>query len=104
MFALTFNLIMDNQKLEKAAFILKTIAHPTRLAIIDVLNQHKQLPVNEVCRLLHGEQSVISHHLINMKLKGLLNASKSGNQVYYSLKELNLLQIITCVNNCDCFM
>jgi DNA-binding transcriptional ArsR family regulator len=104
MFALTFNFKMEPIKLEKAAFILKTIAHPTRLAIIDILNQHQQLPVNEVCKLLKGEQSVISHHLINMKLKGLLSASKSGNQVYYSLIEPNLLQIITCVNNCDCFM
>ena len=104
MFALTFNLIMETKKLEKAAYILKTIAHPTRLAIIDILNEHQQLPVNEVCMLLKGEQSVISHHLINMKLKGLLTASKSGNQVYYSLREPNLLQIITCVNNCDCFM
>jgi ArsR family transcriptional regulator len=95
---------MDFKNLEKAAYILKTIAHPTRLAIISILSEHQQLPVNEVCRLLNGEQSVISHHLINMRLKGLLQASKSGNQVYYSLKELNLLQIINCVNNCDCFM
>ena len=104
MFALTFIIIMETKKLEKAAYILKTIAHPTRLAIIDILDQYQQLPVNEVCRLLKGEQSVISHHLINMKLKGLLTASKSGNQVYYSLKEHNLLQIIACVSNCDCFM
>ena len=95
---------MEAQYLEKAAFILKTIAHPTRLAIIDILNKHEQLPVNEVCRLLKGEQSVISHHLINMKLKGLLKASKSGNQVYYTLKEPKLLQIIDCVKNCNCYM
>ena len=96
--------MIETQKLEKAAYILKTIAHPTRLAIISILNEHQQLPVNEVCKLLKGEQSVISHHLINMKLKGLLTACKSGNQVYYSLKETNLLQIINCVGNCDCFM
>ena len=104
MFALTFTQRMEVRNLEKAAYILKTIAHPTRLAIIGLLNEHQQLPVNEVCRLLEGEQSVISHHLINMKLKGLLKASKLGNQVYYSLKEPNLLQIINCVNNCNCFM
>jgi DNA-binding transcriptional ArsR family regulator len=90
------------ENLEKAAFILKTIAHPTRLAIIDLLNEHKQLPVNEVCKLLDAEQSIISHHLINMRTRGLLKATKSGNSVLYSLKEQNLTHIMTCVNNCNC--
>jgi ArsR family transcriptional regulator len=90
------------ENLEKAAFILKTIAHPTRLAIIDLLDQHKQLPVNDVCKLLEIEQSVISHHLINMRTRGLLKATKAGNSVLYSLKEQNLTQIMHCVNNCNC--
>lgn len=90
------------ENLEKAAFILKTIAHPTRLAIIDLLNEHNELPVNEVCRLLESEQSIISHHLINMRTRGLLRATKAGNSVLYSLKERNLTQIMNCVNNCNC--
>ncbi len=97
-----FNMETKVENLEKAAFILKTIAHPTRLAIIDLLNQHKELPVNEVCKLLEAEQSIISHHLINMKTRGLLKATKAGNSVLYSLKELNLTQIMSCVNNCNC--
>ena len=92
------------ENLEKAAFILKTIAHPTRLAIIDLLKTHQELPVNEFCKLLNAEQSIISHHLINMRTRGLLKASKSGNNVIYSLKEPSLLQIIKCVNNCNCNM
>lgn len=92
------------ENLEKAAFILKTIAHPTRLAIIDLLNKHDQLPVNEVCRLLNTEQSVISHHLINMRTRGLLKTTKNGSSIIYSLKEPNLMQIMDCVNNCNCNM
>lgn len=95
---------MNVETLEKAAFILKTIAHPTRLAIIDTLNKNGQMQVNEVCKALNLEQSIVSHHLINMKVKGLLKATKSGNCVLYSLKEQNLLQIITCVSNCNCTM
>ena len=95
---------MNSETLEKAAFILKTIAHPTRLAIIDVLNKNQQMQVNEICKVLNMEQSIVSHHLINMKIKGLLKATKSGNCVIYSLKEQNLLQIITCVSNCNCSM
>lgn len=95
---------MNTESLEKAAYILKTIAHPTRLAIIDALNQNQQMQVNEICRALNLEQSIVSHHLINMKIKGLLKATKSGNCVYYSLREQNLHQIIACVSNCNCSM
>lgn len=95
---------MNVETLERAAYILKTIAHPTRLAIIDVLNRNQQLQVNEICKILDLEQSIVSHHLINMKIKGLLRATKSGNCVFYSLKEQNLIEIITCVSNCKCAM
>ena len=105
MFASTFmNMETQVQNMEKAAFILKTIAHPTRLAIIDLLDQYMELPVNEVCKLLNLEQSVISHHLINMKTRGLLKATKAGNSVLYSLREQNLTQIMNCVNQCNCSM
>lgn len=106
MFVSTFIFKMDTSSgnLEKAAFILKTIAHPTRLAIIDLLKQHGQLPVNEFCKILGTEQSVISHHLINMRTRGLLKANKVGSSVLYSLKETNLMQIMNCVKNCNCNM
>lgn len=95
---------MEDNNLEKAAYILRTIAHPVRLAIIDELRNHNQVAVSDICRSLKMEQSVISHHLINMKLKGLLKSTKMGQQVLYSLKEQNLVQVIQCVSNCNCNM
>jgi ArsR family transcriptional regulator len=95
---------MEEKNLEKAAYILKTIAHPVRLAIIDELRNNNQAAVSDICKSLNIEQSIISHHLINMKLRGLLKSTKSGQQVFYSLKERNLVQVIQCVNNCNCNM
>lgn len=95
---------MKEYDLEKAAYILRTIAHPVRLAIIEELRNNTQVTVSGICKTLNIEQSVISHHLINMKLKGLLKSIKSGQQVLYSLKERNLIQVIQCVNSCNCNM
>ena len=78
---------INKEKLEKAAFILKTVAHPTRLAIVDLLSIQERLSVNEICTILECEQSLLSHHLINMKLKGILRSEKDGLNVFYSLKE-----------------
>ncbi|MFN8353165.1 MAG: metalloregulator ArsR/SmtB family transcription factor [Spirosomataceae bacterium] len=94
--------VTSKAKLEKAAFILKTVAHPTRLAIIDLLNNDEALSVNELCLHLGEEQSLVSHHLITMKLKGILRSTKKGQQVFYSLKEKDVTKLISCIENCDC--
>jgi ArsR family transcriptional regulator len=95
---------LSKEKLEKVAFILKTVAHPTRLAVIDLLSNREKMSVNELCSALDCEQSLLSHHLINMKLKGILNSQKEGQNVYYSLKEKNVVKLISCIENCDCNM
>ena len=93
---------INKEKLEKAAFILKTVAHPTRLAIVDLLSQNEKLSVNDICEILQCEQSLLSHHLINMKLKGILRSEKDGLNVFYSLKEREVMKLIECIENCDC--
>jgi DNA-binding transcriptional ArsR family regulator len=91
-----------HQKHEKAAAILKTIAHPTRLAVIEQLEIHESLSVNELCEKTGCEQSLLSHHLTNMRIKGILAATKSGTYVMYSLKEVNILPVISCIKKCNC--
>lgn len=93
---------INKEKLEKAAFILKTVAHPTRLAIVDLLSIQERLSVNEICAILECEQSLLSHHLINMKLKGILRSEKDGLNVFYSLKERDVTKLIECIENCNC--
>ncbi|MEL6988449.1 MAG: metalloregulator ArsR/SmtB family transcription factor [Bacteroidota bacterium] len=92
------------EKLERIAFILKTVAHPLRLGIIHLLEQYPRLSVNEICESLGSEQSLTSHHLQNMKLKGILSAKKEGRNVMYSLKERDVSLIIECLENCNCNM
>lgn len=94
----------EADKLERIAFILKTVAHPTRLGIVHLLEQHARLSVSEICETLDIEQSLASHHLQNMKLKGILSAKKEGRSVLYSLKERDVSLIIECLENCNCNM
>lgn len=92
------------EKLERIAYILKTVAHPTRLGIVHLLEQYPKLSVTEICEALGSEQSLISHHLQNMRLKGILKARKEGRSVLYSLKERDVSLIIECLENCQCNM
>ncbi len=95
---------LNKAKLEKAAYILKTVAHPTRLAIVDLLSLNSRLSVNEIGDILEVEQSLLSHHLTTMKLKGILRSEKEGQSVFYSLKEKDIPKLIECIENCDCNM
>ncbi len=95
---------LSKEKLEMAAFILKTVAHPLRLSIIDLLSEKERMSVNEIVEALEAEQSSVSHHLSNMKIKGLLKAEKQGVQVFYSLKERDLIKLLDCMENCNCNM
>ena len=95
---------INKEKFEKAAYILKAVAHPTRLAIIQLLDIQENLTVNEICETLNCEQSLISHHLINMKLRGILKSHKDGLNVYYSLKQREIIKLLSCIENCECNM
>jgi len=88
-------------KLEKAAFVLKTVANPLRLGIIFLLQDREHITVTEICQLLDAEQSLISHHLLSMKDKGILNSQKDGRKVLYSLKLKDVTKIIDCLENCE---
>lgn len=88
------------QRLEKAALILKAVAHPARLAIVDLLRTHQELTVSEIIEAIGIEQSLTSHHLNNMKIRGILGSKRAGKQIYYYLKERDVAKVIDCIEHC----
>jgi ArsR family transcriptional regulator len=95
------DILLSTEKLEKAAYILKTVAHPLRLGIVDILRNRDKVSVNEICQILDSEQSLTSHHLNNLRAGGLLGFVKEGKQVYYFLKFKEVSLIIDCIQQCD---
>jgi ArsR family transcriptional regulator len=100
----TFVYQEEAERLERIAYILKTVAHPVRLGIIRLLEIHPKMSVSEICEALDTEQSLTSHHLQNMRLKGLLSVKRDGRSMMYSLKERDISLIIDCLDNCQCNM
>ena len=96
--AIQLNLSVE--KMEKVAFILKTTAHPTRIAIVQQLAAHERLSVSELSERLQVEQSLLSHHLSGMRLKGILSSTRDGKNIYYSLKMREVISVIQCLAAC----
>jgi DNA-binding transcriptional ArsR family regulator len=92
---------LSSEQLERAANMLKAIAHPMRIAILNYLDNGKQLNVTEIHELLNIEQSTTSHHLGILKDKGVLASRRKGKHSYYYLKHDNLSNIVECVSKCS---
>lgn len=84
---------------EKIAAMLKIIAHPCRLRIIEILKDG-EMGVSKIQAQVKCKQSVTSQHLNKMKNRGVLKARRSGNEVFYSVCSLEVLRIIKCLKNC----
>jgi len=89
-------LLADAEQLQRVADILKTIAHPDRLEIINYLEAGEQ-SVARICKRLNTPQPYVSHHLNLMKAKGILLSRRKGSQVLYSVANKNVIEVIQCV-------
>ncbi len=93
---------LQPEQLEKAATMLKAIAHPMRIAIISFLEDGRKLTVTEIHEKLKLEQSTTSHHLGILKDKGVLASQREGKNTYYFLKHERLSNIVECISHCAC--
>lgn len=87
-------------KLDQVASILKAIAHPLRIGIVQMLDQEGELPVNTICERLGSEQSLTSHHLQNLRLKGILTVRRDGRSMLYSLRIQQVTKLLDCLEEC----
>jgi ArsR family transcriptional regulator, virulence genes transcriptional regulator len=88
------------ESIEKAAKMLKAIAHPIRIAIVGCLEDGRKRTVTEIHKQLGIEQSVASHHLGILKDKDVLSSKRDGKNTLYFLKHENLKTILNCVSSC----
>jgi len=82
--------------LEKATECLKTLAHPHRLRIVQMLLQGRYT-VGELAEACEIPSHMASEHLRLMQRCGLLASEKDGRKAYYSVVEPHLASIMTCI-------
>jgi ArsR family transcriptional regulator len=83
---------------EARAGILKSIAHPTRLFIVDELS-HGEKCVAELTGMIGADMSTVSKHLAVLKNAAIIAAEKRGVQVYYRLRVPCILNFFGCLES-----
>ena len=92
--------MIELEKLEMGASMLRSMAHPMRIAIIELLTANKRLCVTEIYENLKIVQPAASHHLDILRNKGILESKRDGRQIFYSLKHEKLKEIINSLDRC----
>ena len=83
---------------EARSKIIKALAHPSRLFIVDELSRGRRC-VNELTELVDADISTVSKHLSVLKSAGVVRDDKEGARVYYSLRVPCVLNFFSCVES-----
>jgi ArsR family transcriptional regulator len=86
-------------RFEARAQIIKAMAHPTRLFIVDELSRVEERCVCELTEMIGADISTVSKHLTILRNAGIVNDDKRGNQVYYSLRVPCIMDFFRCVES-----
>lgn len=83
---------------EARARVIKAMAHPTRLFIVDELSRGGRC-VCELQQMIGADMSTVSKHLSVLKSAGIVSDEKRGLQVHYRLRVPCVLQFFGCVES-----
>ncbi len=83
---------------EARARILKALAHPSRLCIVDRLSR-EECSVAQLTQAVGADMSTVSKHLSLLKSAGLVLDDKRGNQVFYRLAAPCVLDFFSCIES-----
>jgi DNA-binding transcriptional ArsR family regulator len=86
------------ERFEAQAKIIRAMAHPTRLMIVDELKSGPRC-VCELTKLAGADTSTVSKHLSVLKSAGIIADEKKGLNVFYSLKMPCVLNFFSCVDS-----
>lgn len=88
---------MQNVREFKAEFF-KALAHPIRIHILDSLREGER-SVNELRDILNIEAANVSQQLAILRNKNFVATRKDGNNVYYSIKDPMVFQLLDLTKN-----
>ncbi|MHB1700424.1 MAG: ArsR/SmtB family transcription factor [Acidobacteriaceae bacterium] len=75
------------------ADIFQALAHPTRIAILELLGEG-ELSAGALIERLGMEQANVSQHLAVLRAKQIVTNRKAGNQVFYSVRDRIIIEVL----------
>ncbi|MEN6448874.1 MAG: metalloregulator ArsR/SmtB family transcription factor [Thermoguttaceae bacterium] len=90
--------LIDFDNLREAAECLRTLAHPVRLRMVQLMLR-QDLTVGQLAKACEIPSHMASEHLRMMQHCGLLARRQDGRRIYYQVAEPTLARIMECIEN-----
>lgn len=97
----SLSLLGNDKDIERASRSLKAMSHPLRLKILCTLGEN-EVSVHDIVEQVGSSQSNISQHLAILRDKGILDARKEANRVFYRVADSRTLQLIGMMRQVFC--
>lgn len=75
----------DTGKLHYSSELMRALAHPLRLKILEFIDDHKSINVNKIYSNLDLEQSITSQHLKILRMSGVVSVEVTGKFHIYQI-------------------
>ncbi len=93
---------LDMAVLEQTAAVLRVLAHPHRLKIVELLMGRGKLRVGDLAEALQLAPSAVSQHLSHMRAHQILSVRREGRAAYYFVNNPNATHVIECIRKHGC--
>ena len=90
---------INNEKLQISSEILRALAHPLRMRILEFIDKHKTINVNKIYNTLKLEQSITSQHLRILRLAGIVLTNREGKFIHYSIDYSKVANVLKSVDS-----
>jgi len=84
------NHLQSDAGIKRLSKVMRLLGHPLRLKAVFLLSHQNELSAGELCRLLKSEQTLVSHHLGDLRNSGVLGTRRAGKSIIYFLIKKNL--------------
>ena len=84
---------INQDDLNQSAKVLRALAHPLRMQILQYISQHPATTVGPIYRNMKLEQSVVSQHLHILRKAGLVTDERESKFIHYSVNESRVKRI-----------
>ncbi len=89
---------INNEKLQESSEILRALAHPLRLKILEFIDRNKTINVNKIYNTMNLEQSITSQHLRILRVTGIVETKRNGKFIHYSIDYSKLANVLKAIN------
>ncbi len=89
---------INSDSLQNSSEILRALAHPLRMQILEFIDKHKTINVNKIYNTLKLEQSITSQHLRILRLAGVVDTHREGKYIHYSINYSKIDHVVNSIN------